>query len=79
MWKYENSQEIDPNINENWLTDNAIIVSYRGLKIIFFLKRNQFQFQKDWDGLIAIGPNPQVISYFRYIINKHSFYTKEHD
>ncbi|KAK2420428.1 hypothetical protein QL285_031156 [Trifolium repens] len=71
---------LNPNRNENWLTreHNRSFISW--LRNHIFL-----EFAKNPDSIsqrlrwLATGPNVTVLSYSRYVINNHTFYTKERD
>jgi hypothetical protein len=73
-------QSLNPNRSENWLTRE------HNRRFISWLKEHVFsEFAKNPDSIserlrwLANGPNANVLSYSSYVINKYTFYTKEHD
>lgn len=73
-------QSLNPNRSENWLTRE------HNRRFISWLKEHIFsEFAKNPDSIserltwLANGPNENVLSYSSYVINKYTFYTKEHD
>jgi len=73
---------LNPNRSENWLTreHSQSFISWLKEHIFFFP-----EFAKNADSIserlrwLANGPNAIVLSYSSYVINKYTFYTKEHD
>lgn len=73
-------QSLNPNRSENWLTRE------HNRRFISWLKEHIFsEIAKNPDSIserlrwLANGPNANVLSYSSYVINKYTFYTKEHD
>jgi hypothetical protein len=73
-------KSLNPNRNENWLTRE------HNRSFISWLRNHIFsEYAKNPDSIserlrwLATGPNVTVLSYSRYVINNHTFYTKERD
>jgi hypothetical protein len=73
-------KSLNPNKNENWLTreHNRSFISWLKHHIFteFVENPNSISERLRW---LANGPDLDVLSYSRYVINKHTFYTKEQD